>query len=594
MRNQILLVIWLVAGTVAWSEEVPFASLKTGSSKRHGAIAGQVKNVRGVMQRNIPITITRQDGLFTQKIYSGTTGRFDLGRLLPGLYAVEVSVPNFLPFSKAPIAVRAGADVLININLQELINSVEIGLPADAAGAQEDWKWTLRSATQTRPILRFQEDSASGDPGDVLISTSRPVHGTVLISAGNVSRGFGAGPGLRTIFDVMYDWTGDRSLDFAGSAGWERGTPAASFRAGWNHQSVNGSNSSLSATMRQLFLPPSNGPELTAPGQSLGRRIQSFSAGYENEMAVSEHINVQYGGFFDSLSLGRRLSRWSPFGQLTYSTDQAQWTVAYTAEAPRMLPSGLDRSPGQLERFLAIPQVSSSVEAGDGRAALESGKHVEVSWQMEVSPRYAIQAAAFYDALTNVPLSLSGGFSRSVEADLLKDPFSDTYFLNGGSYSSPGARASLRTRLSNDADIIVGYTYAAGLQAFANELDAASAQMLREMVRTQREHSFVVKIQSTMPRTRTQILTSYRWIGRNAIVAVDPYDNGMGQSEPYLNVAVIQPLPSPDILPAQFQATADFSNVLAQGYLLIYGPDGSRSYFFPSARSFRGGFSFVF
>lgn len=68
----------------------------------------------------------------------------------------------------------------------------------------------------------------------------------------------------------------------------------------------------------------------------------------------------------------------------------------------------------------------------------------------------------------------------------------------------------------------------------------------------------------------------------------------MGRSEPYLNVALVQPLPSYEILPGHFQAIADFTNLLAQGYLPIHGPDGSTNYFFPSARSFRGGFSFVF
>jgi len=57
---------------------------------------------------------------------------------------------------------------------------------------------------------------------------------------------------------------------------------------------------------------------------------------------------------------------------------------------------------------------------------------------------------------------------------------------------------------------------------------------------------------------------------------------------------LLQPIPSPDILPGQFQAVADFNNLLAQGYLTILAPDGSRGYLFPSARSFRGGVTFVF
>jgi hypothetical protein len=61
-----------------------------------------------------------------------------------------------------------------------------------------------------------------------------------------------------------------------------------------------------------------------------------------------------------------------------------------------------------------------------------------------------------------------------------------------------------------------------------------------------------------------------------------------------MNVILLQPLPSPNILPGQFQAMVDFSNLLAQGYLMVQTPDGGKSLLFPSARSFRGGFNFIF
>jgi hypothetical protein len=262
-----------------------------------------------------------------------------------------------------------------------------------------------------------------------------------------------------------------------------------------------------------------------------------------------------------------------------------------------LLPSGIGSGSSQTE-LLAIPQISSAGNAGvvSGRTdtAFESGKHVEVSWERKLGTRYRIQAAGFFDSLTNVAVSLSGAANALFPIGLLKDPFSDTQFLNAGNYSSPGARASMGARISPNSELVVGYSYAGGLQAVSDNLTTENSPDMRDMLRAQREHSFVVKLRSTLPRTRTQVITSYKWLPRNAILPTDPYDDGRGRSEPYLNIAVVQPIPSPDILPGQFQAIADFNNLLAQGYLPIHGADGNRSYFFPSARSFRGGFNFVF
>jgi hypothetical protein len=68
----------------------------------------------------------------------------------------------------------------------------------------------------------------------------------------------------------------------------------------------------------------------------------------------------------------------------------------------------------------------------------------------------------------------------------------------------------------------------------------------------------------------------------------------MSQSDPYLNLFLLQPLPSPGILPGQFEAVADFNNLLAQGYVTVHTPGGGQGYLFPAARSFRGGFNFIF
>lgn len=590
--DKFLLTTWLLIAVAAWGQHNTTGVPASVRPSAYGAIAGRVLDSRGVAQTGVPITVTRQDGLLIRQVYSGPNGRFDLSRLLPGLYAIDVSLPNFLPFSKAPVAIKAGAQVVIDVNLRTLAESLEVGLPRDPAQARDDWRWALRTASPARPILRFQ-DEPDARQGTDATSRERPVRGTVLVSAGNESRSFGADPGLRTIFNMQYDWTGGSGMNLAGSAGWERGTPAASFRAGWSHRSDSGSASSLSATVRQLFLPSAYREQFSLPDFRFARRVQSFNGRYESEMALSANLSLRYGAAFDSMSMRRTISQWSPFGQIQYaSSDQMRWTFTYTAEAPRALPVSPAASPDRVGELLAIPQISSDV-MNRNHAALESGKHLEAAWERKFAGRYLLQTAAFYDSISDVAVSIAGP-DGALPAGVLRDPFSNTHFLDGGNYSSSGARATFETRLSDASKLIVSYSYAGGLRAVSHTLTAENSRALREMIGEQQASVVTIAVHSVVPRSGTQVVTSYEWLPHNSVVVGDPYSSGLGRSEPFFNLALVQPLPSPDILPGQFQAIADFSNLLAQGYVPVHNSERGTSYFFPAARSFRGGFSFIF
>ena len=54
------------------------------------------------------------------------------------------------------------------------------------------------------------------------------------------------------------------------------------------------------------------------------------------------------------------------------------------------------------------------------------------------------------------------------------------------------------------------------------------------------------------------------------------------------------PLPQTTYLPGKFEATAEFRNLLAQGYVPLQAADGRRMFLIQSARSFRGGVNFIF
>jgi hypothetical protein len=69
------------------------------------------------------------------------------------------------------------------------------------------------------------------------------------------------------------------------------------------------------------------------------------------------------------------------------------------------------------------------------------------------------------------------------------------------------------------------------------------------------------------------------------------FNASAGQSDPYLNIFVRQPIPS---LGGHMEAIIDLRNLLAQGYVPVLGQDGQTVYLVQSARSVRAGIAFTF
>ena len=101
------------------------------------------------------------------------------------------------------------------------------------------------------------------------------------------------------------------------------------------------------------------------------------------------------------------------------------------------------------------------------------------------------------------------------------------------------------------------------------------------------------KLSARIPRSNTQVTTSYEWIGRNRITGIDPYGDAELQIEPFLDIQVRQPLPSLAFIPGRIEAMADFGNPFKQGYVAV-NHSADRMVLTPVYRSFRGGFSVQF
>jgi hypothetical protein len=121
-----------------------------------------------------------------------------------------------------------------------------------------------------------------------------------------------------------------------------------------------------------------------------------------------------------------------------------------------------------------------------------------------------------------------------------------------------------------------------------------SLQQAQSWLSTERRHSMGAKLSAAMPRTHTRCIASYRWVSGSALTPVDMYNASPGQSDPYLNLFVHQPIPSMGFLPGHVEAVIDLRNLLAQGYVPVLAQDGQTVYLVQAARSVRGGLTFSF
>jgi hypothetical protein len=221
----------------------------------------------------------------------------------------------------------------------------------------------------------------------------------------------------------------------------------------------------------------------------------------------------------------------------------------------------------------------------NGSPVLQGGWHQELSVKRTVGQRSTFELAAFHDSERDQALFGSGA---AANPEFVQDTFSTAFLYDGGNSSSWGARGAYRQKIADNWDIAAIYAWAGAITPGGELLTESSD--LRDKLMTSNHHSVAVRVSGKIHRSNTEFSTSYKWVSGTALSRMDQFGEAAYQMDPYLNLSIRQPLPG---LNGRFEALADFSNLLAQGYVSMSGQD-SRMMLAPILRSFRGGVSFQF
>jgi hypothetical protein len=557
----------IVTSAIVTSALVFGLSLPVWAAERPGAISGYVRNVSGTPQMGAVVQILGVAN-HTFTVFTDGTGYYAATGLLPGLYSLKVTAPSFLPALREKVGLLPGANLNVNVTLSTLLGVMQLG-PIRALPDDDDWKWTLRSVAN-RPILRVFDDPTLPLERE---KQSHDLRGSLAFFAGSAAAGYGTGSDMSTDFTLERSIFSEGHLGFSGNLAYGDGVPAGVLRTSFSHRLADGSEPTVALTVRRFA---ASDPDLH------NAALQAIALSADDDLNLGDVLELKFGSELQTIQFLGHVSAFRPYGSADlHLSPDTLLEYAYSSSRPDLrTEKGFDSAPDDLSE--SNPRVSLV----DFTPKVERAHHQEISVSHRIG-KNNIQIAAFADRVGD-PALTGTGITTAAGGFLLPDISSGTFSYTGQNLDTSGLRVVLQRKFSDDLTATIDYAFGGVL-----DLSKPDVQLQEALpwITTQHRHAVAAKLSGTAPRTHTRWIASYRWVNGPALTPVDMFNASPGQSDPFLNVFLRQPIP---VLGGHIEAIIDLRNLLAQGYVPVIGQDGQTVYLVDAARSVRGGVAFTF
>jgi hypothetical protein len=535
------------------------------------AIAGTVRDGRGVPQAGAMVELLRPDTSVVASVFTDEYGRFLLAHLVPGTYNLKATGTLFLPTLRENLQVLAHRRTSVNLTLSTVMEAFQ-WLPAKRRSVDEpddEWAWTLRSAAN-RPLLRMLEDGPLVVVSDM--DTAPVLKARVILRGG--ANEFGEG-GLHNAFEIERSKRDDRRLILRADIGSSDIASVASAETlvGYERQLTMGNTIRTVAVMQDL-----PGIEQTSTQQG----IQSMVLRSAQTMELTPFLDAEVGNEFEAVRGSTTEIGNHPFGTVTWRGGDTAVSYHLATARDAQVASEIDQSTS------AMPSVTEV----NGQLRLERGLHQKIQIE-HTGDRTRYEVAIYRDRIANTVVNGGGDLSA---ADLnsgyvVYDPVTELLNVTGASYTTKGVVGDLKTRVRGETWLTLGFADgdALTMPAFAVPTSLEGGLTTLKPRHTQ---MYSVAMSGHISQTGTHWQASYRWQPENTVTAVAPYD--VASPDAYLSILLRQPLHCWHLLPNGVEALVDVRNLLAEGYRPFVTTDGSTLYFAQAERSVRGGVSFTF
>ena len=543
-------------------------SLAAWAGERPGAISGYVRDSSGIPQMGAVVEIVGSAAR-TLTVFTDGAGFYSAKDLLPGLYSVKVSAASFLPAWREKVGLNPGTSIHLNITLNTLLDAMRVG-PLRGTADDDDWKWTLRSVAN-RPVLRVFDDPAS-----IPEKQDHDLKGSLSFLAGSEAGGYGTGSDMSTGFSVERSIFSVDRVGLSGNVGYGDSLPAAVLRAMYSHRLPDGSGPSMAVTVRRFA--PSD-PNLH------NASLQALALAAGDDFSIGDVFELKFGSELQTIQFLGRVTAFRPYGSVDlHLSSNTVVGYDYATSLPNTRDEkGFDSAPADLSE--SDPRVSMA----NFTTRLERAHHQELNVSRRAG-KNNVQVAVFDDRVDNTAL-IGTGAVTAAGGFLLPDIYSGTFTYAGDTLNGQGLRVVLERKFTSDLAATLDYAYGGVLDLTKPDVEIQNAQ---QWITTQRRHAMAAKLSGTVPRTHTRWIASYRWVNGPALTPVDMFNASAGQSDPFLNLFIRQPVPTLGFLPAHMEALVDLRNLLAQGYVPVIGQDGQTVYLVQAARSVRAGVTISF
>ena len=545
-----------------------------------GKLAGMVHDTTGTPQMGASVEIIPEVAIKAASfgLITNTQGIFRGDHLTPGLYTVRVTLAGFLPTIQQHVRISAHLTTVVRVELESMFASLDQlrHQPSAANVEKDDWKWVLRSASITRPVLQWADDgSTTASNVSFDAKAARP---KAMLEFTDGARRPGSASNLpaapATAFAYDQKLGGPARLLLAGQVNYESAISGGGLATVWlpTGSILTGPHSAL--VLRESKLGPDG---LTFRGI----RMEQGGA-----LAFGDHAQLKYSAEYVLVGMLKSAKSVRPRLELdTQPVSGWRATAVFAEEPGAPTPLDADERQNGAELAAALDELDSfpTMLLRDGRPVFEGGWHEEISAERKLGSHGTLHAAAFHD--DNRHVAVFGRGNDLPPEDYFQDYFSNGFAYDGGSSGSWGMRLAIRERLSDDTEVTAIYAYAGALSP--SELVGST----RDVLRTGMYHSLGANVSTRLPRLRTRVNAGYKWVSGDVVSRVDSYGESLFQTEPFLHVGMRQSLPK--FAPGHWEAIANCDNLFAQGYVTVNTQDG-RAVLVPAFRTFRGGLSVQF
>jgi hypothetical protein len=590
-----------LAGFLAMAGEVRAADWATPVT---GNLLGTVVDATGTPQIGASVRLFNKYDRIVARTLSAPDGKFAFAGLAPDFYSLRVSLESFVPAFRNKIAIRGGANSMLQINMATLFSSIQFGSTIPLGAMSNDWKWVLRSSPATRPVTRLLPDDDSDDPAAALHpKLFSGTHMLVGISGGDAGLvdSDSATSDLSTQFALSTNLYGKSMLQLAGRVGqsvFDTGTNTFAICAIYTPSAKLGLENppEIALTVSQVRM---GSAAQGAEEGALMLRTMSISV-YQTTDPVNG-IHLEYGVSGESVDYMQHASRITPFARVTadigpvgtlvaaYSDggrpdELTEHSVAKNAEPEEVLDDDLAQPVNALAR---MPEISMR----DSRLEIQRTRNVEAGLSKTAGSR-TYSFSTFYERVSNGRINVAGDLAPLASGSLLSDGVSTTSIYNIGSFNRNGYNASIDQRFGDKVAIQGAYGRMGAFTA-ANELVPGIGSQ-SDFLSAKNHNIASLGVRAKIPKTGTRLSAHYGWADPRASIPQHTFTTQNITLAPGLNIVIRQPLPSFFGLPGHLELMGDLRNLLSQGYLPLDAADGQRLLIVQSPKAILGGVSITF